>query len=284
MDYLKTNWTEKIKTNPVANMILNGKKVDPTYMVNVRHIQYLKPKGDITLRDLYKYSKPAPGLIPYDTWVKDDKYIYGSNWMDGLKALNDQRKKEKARKKAKKMRKNARIQHREQQQQQQQQQQQNNNNNENVNIEINNDQAQVQPQGTQYITIEDDANTQLVAARKGAIAPNEQQALQNASQGDVHVQTEKQVGNAIVIDDEESDISSDYEMEEVYAQDDDGNNIPMLMGFEGGEVGGSSGMWDNVYVKDFININHPKLRSHYISALTSKPVQIAEPSVFFSDV
>ena len=280
MDYLKTNWTEKIKTNPVANMILNGKKVDPTYMVNVRHLQYLPPKGDVTLRDLYTYSKPAPGLIPNEIWVTDHKYMYGSGWIDTLERINTQRKKRReAKKKAKKLRKNARIRYKEQQQQQQQQQQQNNNN-----IEINNDQAQVQPQGAQYITIDDDANTQLVAARKGAIAPNEQQALQNASQGDVDVNTEMQVGNAIVIDDEESDISSDYDLEEVNIRGEDGKDIPMLVGFDGGEVGGSSGMWDNVYVKDFININHPKLRSHYISALTSKPVQIAEPSVFFSDI
>ena len=83
-------------------------------------------------------------------------------------------------------------------------------------------------------------------------------------------------GNAIVIDDDASDISSDNELVDV--SDD------VLVGFDMPDTVPSSGMWDNVYVKDFININHPKLRSHYISALATRPVQIAEPSVFFSDV
>ena len=42
--------------------------------------------------------------------------------------------------------------------------------------------------------------------------------------------------------------------------------------------------WDNVYVKDYINIHHPKLRPCLISALNGKPLQIKPPSVFFSDV
>ena len=47
-------------------------------------------------------------------------------------------------------------------------------------------------------------------------------------------------------------------------------------------VGGD--MWANVYVDDYINIHHPKIRFDYISALASRPLQIKPPSVFFSDV
>ena len=42
--------------------------------------------------------------------------------------------------------------------------------------------------------------------------------------------------------------------------------------------------WSNVYVKDFINIDHPKLRPCYVSAMSRNPLQIKPPSVFFSDV
>ena len=42
--------------------------------------------------------------------------------------------------------------------------------------------------------------------------------------------------------------------------------------------------WDNVYVKDYINIAHPKLRTCYVSAMSKNPLQIKPPSVFFSDV
>ena len=39
----------------------------------------------------------------------------------------------------------------------------------------------------------------------------------------------------------------------------------------------------NMYV-DFMNIHHPKLRVDYIQALSSQPLNIKPPSVFFSDV
>ena len=42
--------------------------------------------------------------------------------------------------------------------------------------------------------------------------------------------------------------------------------------------------WANTYVQDYINIEHPKERLCYVSALSSAPLQIKPPSVFFSDV
>ena len=42
--------------------------------------------------------------------------------------------------------------------------------------------------------------------------------------------------------------------------------------------------WANTYVKDYINIDHPKLRPCYISAMSKNPLHIKPPSVFFSDV
>ena len=41
--------------------------------------------------------------------------------------------------------------------------------------------------------------------------------------------------------------------------------------------------WDNLAV-DYINISHPKNRPCYVSAMSSHPLQIKPPSVFFSDV
>ena len=40
----------------------------------------------------------------------------------------------------------------------------------------------------------------------------------------------------------------------------------------------------HTYVNDYINIHHPKERICYVSALSSKPLSIKPPSVFFSDV
>ena len=42
--------------------------------------------------------------------------------------------------------------------------------------------------------------------------------------------------------------------------------------------------WANTYVQDYVNIEHPKERMCYVSALSSTPLQIKPPSVFFSDV
>ena len=42
--------------------------------------------------------------------------------------------------------------------------------------------------------------------------------------------------------------------------------------------------WQNMYVNDFINIHHPKLRIDHIQALSSQPLHIKEPSTFFSDI
>ena len=271
-DYLKTNWTDKIKTNPVANMILNGKKREATYMVDVRQILKIPRKGLLDINTLYKHSKEAPGIITYDKWTGDD-YKNGQNFDQFLQNQNRQRNKKFAKKvRDRAKRRQARRRERERESAIRINNNNNNNNNDNENI-IDSEQA-VPMVNT---NLQDQENNANVAARKGAIGRNEQEAAEHHSQGDVNIEHSGQsIGNAIVIDDA-SDVSSDNELVDV--EDDN-----VIIGFDGGLKGGSSGMWDNVYVKDFININHPKLRSHYIHALTSKPLQIKEPSVFFSDV
>ena len=54
--------------------------------------------------------------------------------------------------------------------------------------------------------------------------------------------------------------------------------------YEDTEPDPNADMWANTYVKDYINIHHSKLRPCYVSALSSRPLEIKPPSVFFSDV
>ena len=41
-------------------------------------------------------------------------------------------------------------------------------------------------------------------------------------------------------------------------------------------------MWANVYIDNYTHIHHPKLRPHLIDIITKQPLNIKEPSVFFS--
>lgn len=50
------------------------------------------------------------------------------------------------------------------------------------------------------------------------------------------------------------------------------------------DVWAKKNMWNKTFVNDYINIEHPKRRVHLIDAISSKPLQIKPPSVFFSDV
>ena len=50
------------------------------------------------------------------------------------------------------------------------------------------------------------------------------------------------------------------------------------------ETADDTDYWANCYVKDFINIQHPKLRNCHVSALSTRQVDIKPPSVFFSDI
>lgn len=288
-DYLTTNWTEKIKTNPVANMILNGKKGTAIQRVNIRQVLKLPRKGVLDSNTLFKYSKAAPGIVTLHDYLNDDNIDPADDINDVVEELNRPRRREfakKTREKAK--RRVAKEKEKERKEQEKQHEKlndnsngnginENENDNSNENININADE-QVQAQGLQFIHENDELINNDVAARKGAIGKNKEDVRAHASHGEVAVRLGEQSGNAIVIEDDASDISSDNELVDI------DENDPMLVGFDMPDTVPSSGMWDNVYVKDFININHPKLRSHYISALATRPVQIAEPSVFFSDV
>ena len=288
-DYLSTNWTEKIKTNPVANMILNGKKRDPIHLVDVRKILKIPTKGQVTIGDLYKHSRSAPGIVKYDEWTGDD-YKHAEGYYDFMARINDPRKEEKKAKALAKARRKARKKAKEKAKEKGQdddgsdveaglrEEAKNDNENNNENI-IDSEQAVpiLHPNTTVIQMQQDSMNNRDVAARKGAIADNAREAQQFAQQSEVEVRTGNGRGNAIINISDDDDASSEGELQDVSEQN-------IVVGFDAGETGGSSGMWDNVYVDDFINIHHPKLRGHYIDSLTGRPVQIKPPSVFFSDM
>ena len=80
--FLTTNWTEKIKTNPVANMILNSNRRN-LYQVNLTKLEYFPAKG----------KKINKGFIQY--WldeVPDESHTFDDENFSRIKKLYPSRK------------------------------------------------------------------------------------------------------------------------------------------------------------------------------------------------
>ena len=52
--FLTTNWTDKIKTNPVANMILNSNRAN-MYRMKIYNLGFVPPKGKLITKGFIKY-------------------------------------------------------------------------------------------------------------------------------------------------------------------------------------------------------------------------------------
>ena len=64
MDYLTTNWRDKMQTNPVANMILNNPRNKIGYITKVRGLTQLPANRDVVARDFVEYhGDPQIALI-----------------------------------------------------------------------------------------------------------------------------------------------------------------------------------------------------------------------------
>ena len=213
--FLTTNWTEKIKTNPVANMILNSNRPS-VYHILLRTLTHHPPKGRYLTDEYFK------------------KYL-----------LND-----------------------------------------NARYDVL-DEEQLEKIKKTYADREEFKKTYNSAILAQRLEKMEQDGIDAGivgGDGDVNV-----VANA---NDDEDDLFGDEEKEEKdveyealvesgeFGEDDVAPEILDVIQEE--KVGGD--MWANVFVNDYINIHHPKLRYDYISAMTGKPLQIKPPSVFFSDV
>ena len=315
VDYFKTNWTQQMKMNPVANMILNGKPQPDSEYLEFRKVYRLKKTGPITLKDLFNNStsisrkydeRYLEEVIGEDDWkemAENVKATHVAEFMDkeNKKAnrINKAKSKKKARKQARALRKRRQQQQQQGQEQGQEQQQQQ----AEIEIDIN----AIDKDGVfENIRMDNDrmVSDAVVAHDKQTGAMAQLLGDQAKGQGDAAITTNTVAINIAGIDDEKRDLGerrnpflmgdrrqrgdpgSDLDDEkggydsDDYVDVEDGINL----GFNG-DYHGESGMWDNTYVKDYLNIHHPKLLpDYYIQALKQQPLQIKPPSVFFSDV
>ena len=322
VDYFNTNWTQQMKINPVANMILNGKPQPDSEYLEFRKVRRLKKEGPITLGDLFKNSSSISRRYDYQ-YIED--VVGGDDWRemaDDMKATpvddfmdieNKKPYRAKAIAKAKaKAKKDARAlrrrrKHRKQGQIEQQQQQA-------IEIDIN----AIDNDGLfENIRQDNDrmVNDMVVAHDKQTGVMAQLVGDQAKEKGDdaIAIQTvaididgiddrREQRPNQFLRGKRQRHMDPGYDSDNVDLDDEKGNleNIDMgygssdddyvdidggiNLGFRG-PYHGESGMWDNTYVKDYLNIHHPKLLpDYYIQALKQQPLQIKPPSVFFSDV
>ena len=220
--FLTTDWTKKIKTNPVANMILNSHR-PKLYDIKLYQLSHHPGPGKkISKRFFHKYKGSA---------VRDDT-LTEERFKDNFETAY------------------ASFPQYEQ----------------SYNSAIDAAKGIVAGQGDENANDGDDV---AVVAIRGGAGAGAGQGDENANEND---------NAAIVLDGEKKDDDDDGDAVEIDYDNDDVQPI-----YEVDErVGGD--MWANVFVDDYINIHHPKLRYDYISALASKPLQIKQPSVFFSDV
>ena len=228
--FLTTNWTQKIKTNPVANMILNSKR-PKSYRVAMRKLtkrpgegklmtnrfmaQFLGPEEDVEIVDEeeFKAKLETYATIPQRREVHN-KIIMAKRQEDELK-LAEEAKKDGA------------------------------------------------GDGS-GIALGDAGDVAVVVG--GAGDGGDDDDVDDEDDDDVLGAVKKYNDNDF---DDAVSVDSEYGSEEYLV---DGEEI----------IGGD--MWENVYVDDYINIHHPKLRPHFIDLISQKPLQIKSPSVFFSDV
>lgn len=251
-DILTTNWTEKIKSNPTANLILNSNRVK-TYDVFTATLRTEPSKGYLTEEYVYSHL----GDKEWHKGISQEEYDQFYTRMDRkheyVKGFNER---EEYAKIGRQLIKNRRREERKRRKRRQQK-------------------------------IEQNRQDRRLGIRRRKGDPN----VNNVNQLDVDIDLDH--GQGIVqeekFDGEEEDDGNDNEND----NDDDAvsvaSSVPhdvdlreRLMFVEDEHQGGD--MWANVYIDNYTNIHHPKLRYHIIDGMSSRPLAIKPPSVFFSDV
>ena len=254
--FLTTNWTEKIKTNPVANLLLNSNRVR-SWTVTTRHLTHVPAKGHITPSYIKQHSWDI-GLGFKDERAKNELLSILDSELEFRKRFNAHRDS------IEQMNKLGMI---------------------------------IPPEREQGIGYGYKGFARAKDGGKDGVMLGD--GMDNNG-GDVAVGTgpkKKYSGDKLEIDDDgmerkenENDEYDDFDVSappldsdtESVVEDDELKHAESF-GYEDEEyVGGD--MWANMYVKDFINIHHPKNRVHAIDNITRRPLHIKPPSVFFSDV
>ena len=248
--FLTTNWTEKIKTNPVANLILNNNKKPPKYRIRLQTLTHKPgPKKYATGAFLNKFLGPvgrddivtAEELEPI-TAVYPTRGEYMESYNSAIKAVL----KEEAEKK--------------------------------VGDGDDDDDVVVasvgRPSGRDPALEPVHVGPLRVGGAKAGIG-----LARDSKAQDAEVARMKKSG--IVVAKKSAIDNIDHKNFDDAVEYDSDDSAPEILDVD--EINQNS-MWDNVYVNDYIHIQHPKIRYDYINALAGKPLQIKPPSVFFSDV
>ena len=292
VDYFKTNWTQQMKTNPVANMILNGKPQQDVDLMQVRTVWKLPREGPLTMEDLWRYSTGrSRKYTEEEVDAFDQDYgdiVFKDVRGDAEKFLEDENKRAVRKKKKRKNKNRKQLLNRRQRTgaiQSDQQQGQMHGEERHQEIVIDGD-TNVNDGLMQNINV-NGPNDMQIARNKQAFGQRarEQQGMQNQEVNLVNInqrgghRIEQQQGDPGSGDEAKID-PDEYDPDDIVDIKDG-----IALGFDAGVHHGESGMWDNTYVKDYINIHHPKLvPDYYIQALKQQPLVIKPPSVFFSDV
>ena len=225
--FLTTDWTHKIKTNPVANMILNSHR-PKLYRMKLHEITHHPEEGSYMSRAFVsKYSTVERDEIltaedfknATDTWATIPEYLETYNSVIQADEDGDEKKGD----------------------------------DDDVAIVV----RKIGDKG-------DGDKGKIKGKEKGGIVGVAAHPVAKKKDGDgivnVEVKRKATLENAQELDEDEYELALSYEE------------------LQGGD------MWANTYVNDYINIHHPKIRMDYVTALTGRPLQIKQPSVFFSDV
>ena len=259
-DYLTTNWTEKIKNNPVANMILNSNRAK-SYDVSFRRLTHVPADGPIT--DKYLFSKLTDPIYSFradqaELDAQKGFFKTPTGFSQEFNKIRAQEAEEERKQREK--------------------------------------QRPVKGGGM--------AGNKGQAKPSAPIAPNDGISGVNPNANDAPI------GSGIALNDEadvalttskkvhkdDSNVNIDEEDDQKASElSGDGIKVPKtgdievppedakatLMFVDKHQEGN---MWANVYIDNYTNIYHPKLRYHVIDSLKKQPLSIKPPSVFFSDV
>ena len=298
--FLTTNWTDKIKNNPVANMILNSNRIHG-YEITIRDLQRVPHYGYINSDYIAKNSRPHSMLFP--SVVRKNAFAYRhESERQFIDRFNEKQGKRKWGKKPfgrwkhsihskwgnkqfGRWRKDAKGQGAQLRQGRQGKiiGRQNGKHGEGQGAQL----RQGRPAHGEDLPPDILGQGQAILLPKDGEGP----ALivgANGQNDDVNVQSGIQGKMEMSDSDDDSEINSESaDLHDGGLFDSDNESLDMDEGYivyENGEASYGGDMWANTYVKDFINIHHPKQRAHVIDRISRNPLSVKGPSIFFSDV
>ena len=238
--YLTTNWTEKIKNNPVANMVLNSKNYK-IWNVTLRSLTHAPPFGHkMTEEFIQKHSTDQ--VFTFESENRKQHFVERFETQpEVIQMFND-------RNRVGGYVKSKRVKRRQQRQRQREQ------------IDI----MGMLAAGDDVDVVANEGDDVGIV---GVPQRNRGKDEIDADANDDDEDEGPDVGGLLFYDEDDLESLDEDDLQIVYEDD------PV-----------TGDMWANMYVKDFINIHHPKQRVHIIDRIKTSPLSVKPPSVFFSDI